>query len=266
MPIEYQKEGHIAIFTINNPEVMNAMTPDQVAEWTENLIDFRDDKNMWVGIVTGAGEKAFCTGLNLRSTGGGGRPPQGGGGRPPQGGGGPPAPQETLVRGLKLYKPLIAAINGYALGGGLEIALACDIRIASENAQLGLTEVTLGLLPGWGGTQRLPRLVPFSVAAEMMIMGRRVKADEALAIRLVHEVVPLDKLMETARARAEKIAESAPLAVAGVKEAMLRGIEMTLAEGLALESELGRRVNSSKDFAEGMKAFAEKRKPNYTGE
>jgi E-phenylitaconyl-CoA hydratase len=253
MPIEYQKEGHIAIFTINNPEVMNALTPTQVAEWTDALIDFRDDKSLWVGIVTGAGERAFCTGLNLRSAGGGGE-------------GARPIPKETLVRGLKLYKPLIAAINGYALGGGLEIALACDIRIASENAQLGLTEVTLGLLPGWGGTQRLPRLVPFSVASEMMIMGRRVKADEALAIRLVHEVVPLEKLMEAAKARAEKIAESAPLAVQGVKEAMLRGIEMTLEEGLALETELGRRVNSSKDFAEGMKAFAEKRKPNYTGE
>ncbi|MFC1948195.1 enoyl-CoA hydratase/isomerase family protein, partial [Chloroflexota bacterium] len=131
---------------------------------------------------------------------------------------------------------------------------------------LGLTEVTLGLLPGWGGTQRLPRLVPFAVAAEMMIMGRRVKADEALAIKLVHEVVPLENLMETAKARAQKIAESAPLAVQGVKEAMLRGIEMSLQDGLALESELGRTVNSSKDFAEGMKAFAEKRKPNYTGE
>ena len=255
MPIEYVKEGHIATFTINNPEVMNALTPTQVAEWTDALIDFRDDRNMWVGIVTGAGEKAFCTGLNLRSA-----------GQTAGGGQARPIPKETLVRGLELYKPLIAAINGYALGGGLEIALACDIRIASENAQLGLTEVTLGLLPGWGGTQRLPRLVPFSVAAEMMIMGRRVKADEALAIRLVHEVVPLDKLMETARARAEKIAGSAPLAVQGVKEAMLRGIEMSLADGLALESELGRRVNSSKDFAEGMKAFAEKRKPNYTGE
>ncbi|HEY95606.1 MAG TPA: hypothetical protein G4O15_11790 [Dehalococcoidia bacterium] len=254
MPIEYVKEGHIATFTINNPEVMNALTPTQVAEWTDALIDFRDDKNMWVGIVTGAGDRAFCTGLNLRSAG------------QTAGGEARPIPKETLVRGLKLYKPLIAAINGYALGGGLEIALACDIRIASENAQLGLTEVTLGLMPGWGGTQRLPRLVPFSVAAEMMIMGRRVKADEALAIRLVHEVVPLEKLMEAARARAEKIAESAPLAVQGVKEAMLRGIEMSLADGLALESELGRRVNSSKDFAEGMKAFAEKRKPNYTGE
>jgi len=254
MPIEYQKEGHIATFTINNPEVMNALTPTQVAEWTDALIDFRDDKDLWVGIITGAGEKAFCTGLNLRSAGAEGAK------------GTRPIPKETLVRGLKLWKPLIAAINGYALGGGLEIALACDIRVASENAQLGLTEVTLGLLPGWGGTQRLPRLVPFGVAAEMMIMGRRIKAPEALAIRLVHEVVPQAELMTAVKARAQKICESAPLAVAGVKEAMLRGIEMTLEEGLALEGYLGRNVNSSKDFTEGMKAFAEKRKPQYKGE
>ncbi|MBN2239866.1 MAG: enoyl-CoA hydratase/isomerase family protein [Dehalococcoidales bacterium] len=254
MTIEYVKEGHIAIFTINNPEVMNALTPTEVAEWTDNLIDFREDKNLWVGIITGAGEKAFCTGLNLRSAGG------------EQGKGARPIPKETLVKGLDLYKPLIAAINGYALGGGLEISLACDIRVASENAQLGLTEVTLGLIPGWGGSQRLPRLIPFGIAAEMMIMGRRVKADEALRIGLVHEVVPQSELMAAARARAEKICESAPLAVQAVKEAMLKGIDMDLIDGLNLEGELGRSVVSSKDFAEGRKAFMEKRKPEYKGE
>ena len=254
MPIEYQKEGHIAIFTINNPEVMNALSPQQVAEWTEALIDFRENKDLWVGIVTGAGDRAFCTGLDLRSAG-------------PQSGGGPsPQPQETLVRGLKLWKPLIAAINGYALGGGLEIALACDIRIASDNARLGLTEVTLGLMPGWGGTQRLPRLIPFSIAAEMMIMGKRITAQEALEIHLVHQVVPQADLMATAKERAEKICESAPLAVAAVKEAMIRGYSMTLEEGLQLETELGRSVLASKDFAEGRKAFMEKRKAEYKGE
>jgi len=252
MSIDYVKEGHIATFTINNPEVMNALTPTQIAEWTDALIDFREDKNLWVGIVTGAGEKAFCTGLNLRAAG--------------DEKGARPIPKETLVKGLKLYKPLIAAVNGYALGGGLEIALACDIRVASENAQLGLTEVTLGLIPGWGGSQRLPRIIPFGLAAEMMIMGRRVKADEALKIGLVHEVVPQANLMAAVKARAEKICESAPLAVAAVKEAMLRGIDMDLMDGLNLEGELGRSVLSSKDFAEGRTAFVEKRKPNYTGE
>jgi len=257
MPIDYQKEGHIATFTINNPEVLNALSPAAVAEWTDALIDFRDDKNLWVGIITGAGEKSFCTGLDLRSAG----PGSGGGG-----GEGRPAPQETLVRGLKLWKPLIAAINGYAFGGGLEIALACDIRIAADTAQLGLTEVTLGLIPGWGGTQRLPRLIPFSVAAEMMIMGKRITAQEALEVRLVHEVVPLKDLMTKAKERAEKICQSAPLAVAAVKEAMIRGSSMTLEEGLALESEIGAKVIASKDFAEGRKAFMEKRKPEYKGE
>jgi E-phenylitaconyl-CoA hydratase len=257
MPIDYQKEGHIATFTINNPEVLNALSPAAVAEWTDALIDFRDDKNLWVGIITGAGEKSFSTGLDLRSAG----PGSGGGG-----GEGRPAPQETLVRGLKLWKPLIAAINGYAFGGGLEIALACDIRIAADTAQLGLTEVTLGLIPGWGGTQRLPRLIPFSVAAEMMIMGKRITAQEALEVRLVHEVVPLKDLMTKAKERAEKICQSAPLAVAAVKEAMIRGASMTLEEGLALESEIGAKVIASKDFAEGRKAFMEKRKPEYKGE
>jgi enoyl-CoA hydratase/carnithine racemase len=255
MPIDYEKDGHIATFTINSPEVMNALSPQGMADWTAALEDFRDDKNLWVGIITGAGEKAFCTGLDLR-----------GSGRPAEGGERPRMPQQTLAKGLELWKPLIAAINGYALGGGLEIALACDIRVAADTAKMGLPEVTLGLMPGWGGTQRLTRLVPFSIASEMTIMGRRVDAQEALKIGLVHQVVSQAKLMDVARERAAKICESAPLAVQGVKEAMIRGYSMTLEEGLALESELGRKVNSSKDFAEGRKAFQEKRKPNYTGE
>ena len=252
MPIEYEKEGHIAIFTINRPEVMNALSPQAVAEWTEALIDFRENKDLWVGIVTGAGDRAFCTGLDLRSAGTSSGETKG--------------PQATLVRGLEMWKPLIAAINGYALGGGLEIALACDIRIASDNARLGLTEVTLGLMPGWGGTQRLPRLIPFSIAAEMMIMGKRITAQEALEINLVHQVVPQPDLMATARERAAKICESAPLAVAAVKEAMIRGYSMTLEEGLALETELGSAILASKDFAEGRQAFMDKRKPEYKGE
>jgi E-phenylitaconyl-CoA hydratase len=283
MTIEYKKEGKIATFTINNPDVLNALSPAEVAEWTANLIDFREDKNLWVGIVTGAGEKAFCTGLNLRTAGGGGPPPGGPGGPPPRGQGGPPpggpppggpppggpgrpAPQETLVKGLKLWKPLIAAVNGYAFGGGFEIALACDIRIAAENARFGLTEVTLGLIPGWGGSQRLPRMIPFGKAAEMLLMGKRIEAQEALTLNLVSKVVPQKDLIATAIEWANQICACAPLAVWTAKEAMMRGIDMTLEEGLALEGQLGGKVMSSKDFAEGRKAFAEKRKPNYIGE
>jgi enoyl-CoA hydratase/carnithine racemase len=246
----------------NNPDVLNALSPAEVAEWTENLIDFRDDKNLWVAIVTGAGEKAFCTGLNLRTAG----PGQG---SPPPGGPPPatrPAPQETLVKGLKLWKPIIAAVNGYAFGGGFEIALACDIRIAADNARFGLTEVTLGLIPGWGGSQRLPRMIPLGKAAEMLLMGRRIDAQEALNLHLVSKVVPQKDLMATAMEWANQICSCAPLAVWTAKEAMMRGIDMTLEEGLALEGELGRKVMSSKDFAEGRKAFMEKRKPEYKGE
>jgi E-phenylitaconyl-CoA hydratase len=261
MPIDYQKEGRIATFTINRPEVLNALSPQALAEWTEALIDFREDPNLWVGIVTGAGEKAFCTGLDLR--GAGGPPPGGaqGGATAPR-----PAPAQTLVRGLELWKPMIAAVNGYAFGGGFEIALACDIRIAADNARFGLTEVTLGLIPGWGGSQRLPRMIPLGKAVELLLMGKRIDAQEAYNLNLVSKVVPLKDLMPTAKEFANQICDCAPLAVRAAKEAVYKGLNMTLDEGLKLESELGRKVTSSKDFAEGRKAFIEKRKPAYKGE
>jgi enoyl-CoA hydratase/carnithine racemase len=256
MPIEYQKEGKVAIFTINRPEVLNALSPEALWELTEALIDFRDNKDLWVGIITGAGEKAFCTGLDLR----GARP--GGAINPARQG----MPQATLVRGLELWKPLIAAVNGYAFGGGFEIALACDIRIAADTARFGLTEVTLGLIPGWGGTQRLPRMLPFGKAAELMLMGKRIDAQEAFNLNLVSKVVPQKDLMTTAKEWATQMCDLAPLAVRAAKEAMIRGRDMTLADGLQLETELGRGVLSSKDFAEGRQAFMEKRKAAYKGE
>jgi E-phenylitaconyl-CoA hydratase len=255
MSIEYKKEGHIAIFTINRPEVMNAVSPEIMAEWTENLIEFREDKNMWVGIVTGVG-KAFCTGLDLS-----GEPPSDMNPNTD-----PSKLPKTLCRGLEMWKPLVAAINGYALGGGLEIAMACDIRIASEKAKMGLPEVTLGLIPGWGGTQRLPRLISLSAAMEMIIMGKRIDAQEALKLGLVHEVVAPEELMNAAMARAEKICEGSPIAIQGVKQAILRGLNMPLEEALLLEPKIGSIVTASKDYQEGMSAFLEKRKPNYTGE
>lgn len=254
--IEYKKEGKIAFFTINRPEALNSLSPNALALMAEVMTDFRDDKNIWVGIVTGAGEKAFCAGLDLRSA------PPGTSLDPMKDG----KKILTLVRGLKIWKPLIAAVNGYAFGGGCEISLACDIRIAAENAQFGLTEVTLGLIPAWGGTQRLPRIIPFGKAMEMILMGKRITAQEALNLNLVSKVVPQKELMTTAREWADQICNLAPLAVRAAKEAVFRGRDMTLDEGLNLETEIAAKIMQTKDFAEGRQAFIEKRKANFKAE
>lgn len=224
MPIDYLKNGKIALFTINRPEVLNALSLDALTDLSQKLADFRDDPRLRVGIITGAGEKAFCTGMDLKSTVG--------------------LPDEqlfgegTFVRGLEVWKPLIAAVNGYAFGGGFEIALACDIRIASENATFGLTEVTVGLMPGWGGTQRLPRLLTFGKAVELILMGKRITAGEACRLNLVNRVVPLQNLMATAMEWAGQVVELDPLALQTAKEAIVKGRSMTLKDGLRLESEL----------------------------
>jgi len=253
MAVNYEKSGRIAIFTINRPEAMNALDMETMRELQKVMTDFRDDPELWVGIVTGAGEKAFCGGADIKDT--------------------LPFMKEhshdvwsfpaSIMRGLEMWKPLIAAINGMALGGGLELALACDIRIASETARLGTPEVTLGLIPGWGGTQRLPRAVPWCKAAELLLMGKLVDAEEAYRIGLVNKVVPQAEVMATAKEWAEAICKAAPLAVRSAKEAMIRGSAMTLEEGLRLESSLVAYVMATEDFTEGTTAFVEKRKPDY---
>jgi len=253
MAVNYEKSGRIAIFTINRPEAMNALNMETMGELRDAMTDFRDDPELWVGIVTGAGEKAFCGGADIKDT--------------------LPFMKEhshdvwsfppSIMRGLEMWKPLVAAINGMALGGGLELALACDIRIASETARLGTPEVTLGLIPGWGGTQRLPRAVPWCKAAELLLMGKLVDAEEAYRIGLVNKVVPQAEVMATAKEWAEAICKAAPLAVRSAKEAMIRGSAMTLEEGLRLESSLVAYVMATEDFTEGTTAFVEKRKPDY---
>lgn len=253
MVIQYEKKGRIAIFTINRPEAMNAISIEAARELHDVMVDFRDDPELWVGILTGAGEKAFCGGADIKDT------------LPfmKEHRNEPWAFPATLCRGLDIWKPLIAAVNGFALGGGLELAVACDIRIASETARFGTPEVTLGLIPGWGGTQRLPRMIPWCKAAELVLMGRVIDAQEAYRIGLVNKVVPQKEVMPTALEWAETICRAAPLGVRAAKEAMVRGTSLSLEDGLRLESALFAYITGTEDFAEGTTAYVEKRKPVY---
>jgi enoyl-CoA hydratase/carnithine racemase len=253
--IEYRKENRIAIITINRPEALGALTVKGHEELHDALVAFRDDDELRVGIVTGTGDKAFCAGVDIRDM------------LPfiKKTADKPWQQPTTIMHGLDLWKPLIAALNGLALGGGLEIALACDIRIASENARFGFPEVKAGMFPGAGGTQRLPRLIPPGAAAEMIFTGKMIDAQEAYRLGLVNKVMPLDKLMPAAKELAEAICEVAPLAVRAAKEAMIRGMSLGLEAGLRLETALTPAVVFSRDFEEGLAAFAEKRKPKFEG-
>ncbi|MCJ7743913.1 MAG: enoyl-CoA hydratase-related protein [Dehalococcoidales bacterium] len=248
--VEYQKEGQIAIITINRPEAMNALGMEVRKGLNEAFIDFRNDPNVWVAILTGAGDRAFSAGADIKEF------RQG-----PVGGG----PVGEVVRPDQIWKPFIAALNGYALGGGLELAMECDMRIAAEHARLGQPEINIGFMPGAGGTQRLPRFVPRAMAAQILLTGEPIDAQEAYRIGLVNKVVPLAQLMPTAKQWAETICRKGPLGVRATKEAMIRGYGLSLEEGLRVERELANRVRTSEDFMEGARAFAEKRPPQYKG-
>lgn len=250
MPVLYDKKGKVVTITVDRPEAFNSFDPETFEEFSKHLIRFRDEEDAWVGIVTGSGEKAFSAGADLKKL----------------------VPilrtykmPDSIMRGLQIWKPLIAAVNGLALGGGLEVALACDLRIAAENATFGATEVKWAIFPGWGATQRLPRAIPYAKAAEMIFMGNIIDAQEAYRVGLVNKVVPHAQLMPAAREWAEKICENGPLGVRGAKEAMLRGANMSLEDGLRIEDALFRQVLTTEDAAEGPKAFAEKRKPVFKG-
>jgi len=253
--VEYTKEGKIAVFTINRPEALGALNVEGMRQLHNALLDFRDDDNVWVGIITGTGEKVFSAGVDVKDY--------------------LPLVRRTsdkkwqrpagIMRGLDLWKPIIAACNGLTIGGGLELSLACDMIIASENATFGLPEVRVGVCPGGGGTQRLPRTIPIRIAAEMLFTGKTIDAQEAYRIGLVNKVVPLDQLMAEAKKLAEAICEVAPLAVRTAKECMVRGLSMSLEDGLRLEDDFQTYIMSTKDFEEGMTAFREKRKPKYEG-
>jgi E-phenylitaconyl-CoA hydratase len=246
-----EKEGKIVTITLNLVETLNRIDDESFRALSHALEDFRDDSEAWVAIITGTGD-VFSTGADHNKM---LRPWADKSFQVPP----------MITRGLDIWKPLIAAINGPARGGGLEIALACDIRIASENAYLQFPEVGRGLIPGLGGTQRLPRTVSSTKAAEMILLGTPVSAEEAFRIGLVNKVVPLGQLLPTAREWAAKICENGPLAIRRAKEAMIRGRNMTLENGLDLELGFFEEMLQSEDYKEGLRALTEKRKPKYKG-
>ncbi len=253
--IVYEKRGRIAYLTINRPDRLNALHPPANSEIRDAMTDFRDDPDAWVAIITGAGERAFSAGNDLKYTAERGRH------RRPVGS----APFGGITSDFECWKPIIAAVNGFALGGGLELALACDIIIAAEHAEVGLPEVRVGLVAGAGGVHRLPRHVPLKVAMGMMLTGRRIPAQEAYRIGLVNEVVPQSKLMETAEGWASDILKGAPLSVRASKQMALSGLPWPLEIAMGRTYSEHERAKASHDFVEGPRAFAEKRKPNWTG-
>jgi E-phenylitaconyl-CoA hydratase len=250
--VEYVKDGRIAYITINRPEAMNSLSIEVRDGLQAAYKDFRDNNDLWVAIITGAGEKAFSAGADIK------------GFRPASSEEAAAAmAAEKPLRPDTIWKPFIAAIHGYCLGGGCELAMTCDIRIAAENAQFGQPEVNIGFMPGGGGTIRMPRFIPRAVATEILLTGNRINAAEALRVGLVSRVVPRDKLMDTAKEIAETIISRGPLGVRATKEAMIRGYSMTLEEGLELEKQLATYIRTTEDFMEGARAFAQKRPPQY---
>ncbi len=249
----YRTEGHVAYVTLNRPEALNAVGPAESHALLEAFTAFNEDPALRVAIVTGTGERAFCVGDDLKTLNETSQDDHGEHGVAFGG----------ITRDFACWKPIIAAINGYCVGGGLEIALSCDIRIASDNATFGLTEPRWGLIPGAGGTQRLPRMVPRAVAMEILLTGQRIDAEAALRWGLVTHVVPFAELIAEAERIATQVAECGPLAIETAKRAALQGLEMPLAEGIEFERRLSNQVIESYDAREGIAAFVEKRKPNY---
>jgi dehydration protein DpgD len=251
--VRYEKRNRIAYVTINRPEVMNALHPPANEELSRVWDDFAADPEAWVAILTGAGERAFSAGNDLKWTATHGMP------RMPKGGFG------GIVFRDDIWKPLIAAVNGVALGGGLELALACDIIVAADSARLGLPEPRVGLMAAAGGVHRLPRSIPLKIAMGMMLTGRHLPAAEAARVGLVNEVVPGAQLVGAAERWANEILECSPLSVQASKQAALQGLAKPLGEAMGADYPLVRKLWTSEDVVEGPRAFAEKRKPVWKG-
>jgi len=252
-----EMEEDIMIVTINRPDRMNALNRETLYEGARLIKDLQYNRDIRALIFTGAGEKAFCAGADLKER-----------------SGMDPGEVRLMVQTIRdtftaienLPIPVICAINGYALGGGLEMALACDIRIASENAIMGLTETSLGIIPGGGGTQRLPRLIGRGKAKELILTAGRVSAEEAYDLGIVNRIVPRGKALEEAIRMARKIAANAPVAVRQAKFAINRGMEVDINTGLSMEARAYETCIGTEDRLEALRAFEEKRKTVFKGE
>ncbi len=255
MSVDFEVTDHVAYITLNRPETMNALDPESIERLDEIWNVVKDDSQIRVSVITGAGEKSFCTGTDMKKT---------------------PTPTECMasiylregqpiIPAMKMWKPIIAAINGYAVGGGLEIALACDMRIASSNAKFGLTEAKVASLAGLNGTQCLPRAIPQAIAMKMLLTGELISAEESLRYGLVSDVVEPNELMDLAKELADRIASAAPLSVQAAKQAAVMGLDMPLEQGIAFSHLLWGVLRDTEDRKEGFAAFSEKRKPVYRG-
>ncbi len=255
MGVDFKKEGHVAYITLNRPEAMNALDPESLEQLKQIWTEVREDHEIRVSVITGAGEKSFCTGTDMKKA---------------------PPPTECMaatylkegipiIPYMKMWKPIIAAINGYAVGGGLEIALACDIRIASKKAKFGLTEVKVASLAGLNGTQMLTRAVPLAVAMKMLLTGEIIDAQEAYRVGLISDLVEPEELLPLAKKYAERIAANAPLSVKAAKQAALLGLDMPLEHAITFGHLMWGILRDTEDRKEGFKAFAEKRQPQYKG-
>jgi len=251
-----EREDALAILTLNRPVVLNALNTSTLDELRRAVLEIKHDANVRVLIITGAGEKAFAAGADIkelaRLT--------------------PTEAKALAARGQHVFdliehlgKPVIAAINGFALGGGCELALACTLRLAADIARLGQPEINLGLIPGYAGTQRLARLVGKGIALELLLTGRQVSADEALRIGLVNRVVPLSALLTEARQFAAMLADKPPVAVRYILEAVNRGLESSFEQAQILEATLFGLAAATEDMREGTAAFLEKRTARFTG-
>lgn len=254
MPVDFEVRNNVAYVTLNRPEAMNSLDPESISRLNGIWDEVRSNPGIRVSVLTGSGPKSFCTGTDMKT----------------------PPPVECMAAvylrdgqpilpAMRMWKPIIAAINGFAVGGGLEIALACDMRIASSNAKFGLTEVKVASLAGLNGTQMLPRAIPRAVAMKMLLTGEMIAAEEALRYGLVSDVVNPEDLPKLAASYAEKIANAAPLSVQAAKQAALLGLDMPLDQGILFSHLMWGVLRDTEDRKEGFQAFAEKRSPIYRG-